>query len=427
MLYDNAQLALVYLYGYMLSKEHRYRQVCEETLDFILRELAIRVIDNAGTETGFFSSLDADSDGSEGRYYAWSIDEIEKLIPDTENLQLFLEAYDVTKAGNFEGKNVLQKVSSDNDLAKNYNLTSEDVSLRLAGMRKRLLLARNQRNRPATDDKVITSWNALALMAFAEAARYLRREDYLVVAQQNAQFLLNRLSSDGKLYRSWRNGRAMHRAYLEDYAALGLAMLTLYKADPGNHRWYKAAEELGNSVLEGFADPDWGFFDTHDEHEQLITRPKDFQDNATPSGNSLAILFLLELSAYSWEKKWSVPVDGALLRVQKLVNQYPSGFSKWLCAFDTRFHSIQEVAILGDLQHQLTKLLLEVVSAQYRPRLALTASSIPLSAQAPDLLSNRTLLNNLPTAYVCHDMVCNQPVNTPENLIEQMNQPQQHS
>jgi len=421
MLYDNAQLALVYLYGYMLTGYTRYRDTCEATLDFLLREMSIEVDWQGAKHIGFYSSLDADSEGEEGKYYVWGLGEIHETIQNPEDTEIFIAAYEITKTGNFDGKSVLQRVLSNGELAQKLTLPLDQIQNAIERSHRLLFARRQQRIRPATDDKVLVSWNALALMAFAEAGRYLRRPDYLNVARANANFLITRLMSDGRLQRSWRNGHARHLAYLEDYAGLSLALLYLYRADPGNQRWYKNAKQIAEIFVAHCSDPEWGFFDTRDDHEELLTRPKDTQDNATPAGNSMAALALLELGALSGDQELVEIIDRMLQGVQSHAVRYPIGFSKWLCAFDTRFQGITELAIVGDLHFDAMQELLAVPLSTYLPRLILAASPLPLDPDAPELLQGRPMIDGRPTAYVCKQFVCKQPVTSPSDLAIQIN------
>ncbi len=218
-------------------------------------------------------------------------------------VEIFLSAYTITGAGNFEGANILQRKSGDDELAEQFDLPVEEVQRILKEGRDLLFNARKQRVRPGTDDKALTAWNALMLNAFAEAARYLGRNDYLEVAIRNAEFILSSLHSGERLKRSWRKGRAQHNAYLEDYASLILGLLSLYQSG-GETRWFVHAQNLAAELLAHFRDPAGGFFDTRDDHERLVTRPKDLQDNATPSGNALAAKALLELSAFTANQEY---------------------------------------------------------------------------------------------------------------------------
>lgn len=419
MLYDNAQLARVYLYAYLLTGSSEMLRVCEETLDFIVREMMVRADTDSELQGGFFSSLDADSEGVEGKYYVWMPQEIRDAFSDPLDAEFIIAAYGITPAGNFEGANVLQRAMTDDELADRFSMPVEAIPGKFRSLHKILLEARERRVRPGTDDKVLASWNALALRAFAEAGRYLRREDYLTVARQNADFLLAELNINDRLHRSWRNGKAQHNAYLEDYAALTLGLLALYQSDPDPY-WYRSAVTLAEEMLSHFSDPAWGFFDTRDDHGSLLTRPKEIQDNATPSGNSLAAEALLHLSALTGNGAWRDRAEQMLGSIQQMAVRYPTAFGNWLCAFDFALAPVSEIAILGDLDHPQTRSLISAVWSEFRPNSVLAAAPFPPPEGSPDLLLERVLLEDQPTAYLCHRFVCRQPVTQPDALLEQL-------
>jgi uncharacterized protein YyaL (SSP411 family) len=231
--------------------------VCEETLDFTLRELT-------HPDGGFYSSLDADSEGKEGKFYVWTQEEIKETLG--SDFEFFKAAYGITPQGNWEGKTILQRALDDSSLATRFKMDRDTVPSKLADCHSKLLTVRNTRIRPGTDDKVLVMWNALALSAFAEAGRYLNSKHYLDAAINNAHFLIDNLFIDGRLLRSWREGNAKYNAYLEDYAGLIHALLALYQSDP-NPAWYAAALKLGDEMVAHFVDPNGGFFDTRDDHE----------------------------------------------------------------------------------------------------------------------------------------------------------------
>ncbi len=291
MLYDNAQLALAYLHAFLVTGEPKFRRVCEETLDFVLREMT-------HPEGGFFSSLDADSEGEEGRFYVWTQEGLQAALG--QDFEFFKAAYGITPQGNWEGKTVLQRALDDSSLAARFKMDQEAAREKLAQANRKLLEIRGQRIRPGTDDKVLVMWNALMLSTFAEAGRSLGRLDYLEAARRNARFLLDHLYVEDRLHRSWREGQAKHNAYLEDHAALVLALLDLYQAD-FNNEWFEMASRLAGEMVDHFLDPQGGFFDTRDDHEALLVRPKDVQDNASPSGNAMACEALLKLAAFTDE------------------------------------------------------------------------------------------------------------------------------
>ncbi len=410
MLYDSAQLAKVYLHGYLVTGDVKYRRVCEETLDFLLREMT-------HPEGGFYSSLDADSEGEEGKFYVWTQDEIEKVLgPDFD---FFKTAYGITPQGNWEGKTILQRALDDSTLAARFNLDLQAVHHELAKCHSKLLTARNRRIRPGVDDKVLVMWNALALSAFAEAGRYLGRKDYLDAAIRNARFLLNNLYVKDRLLRSRRGGQAKHNAYLEDYAGLILALLSLYQSDP-NPEWYKTALTLADEMVTHFTDPTVGFFDTRDDHEALLLRPKDVQDNATPSGNSLAATALLQLATYGDRPKWGSVADSMLASVQNSALRYPTSFAQWLSAADFAVGPTHEVAIIGNAKDPTANELVKTLWKSYRPRQVTAISTYPPKPGSPALLADRPLVNELPTAYVCQGFVCRQPVNSPREMEIQL-------
>jgi uncharacterized protein len=223
----------------------------------------------------------------------------------------------------------------------------------------------------------------------------------------------------GKLMRSWRQGAVKHDAYLEDHAGLALALLALYQTDP-DPRWYRSATQLFEQILAHFGDPSGGFFDTPDDHEALLYRPKDLQDNATPSGNSLATMVLLQLATYEGRSDWRKLAEGMLSSNLGLMLRYPSAFAQWLCAADFAIGPVHEVAVLGDLADPATQSLLKPMWREYHPRLVLAVSPYPPVQGSPVLLSDRPLLNGKPSAYVCQDFVCQLPVNDPELLMVQL-------
>ena len=411
MLYDNGQLALTYLHAFLVTGESRFKQVCEETLDYILREMT-------NEEGGFYSSLDADSEGEEGKFYVWSLKEIQEIILNQDDARFLLGAYGVTEIGNFEGQNVLQRVLDDEQLAEEFNLPIDEVVPKLSRLHAKLLAARSNRIRPGTDDKVLVFWNAMMLTAFAEAGRYLHRDDYTHIAHQNANFMINNLYQDNRLLRSWRNGQAKYNAYLEDYAGLILGLLALYQTDP-NPKWYQFSLKLADEMVSHFADPEGGFFDTRDDHEALIFRPKDLQDNATPSGNALAAQALLQLSAYGDRVEYRDIAEEMLSAMQGAMTRYPTAFAQRLSAANFALGPTYEVAILGEIQ--ASQHLINIVWDNYHPNLVTAVSAYPPVDGSPKLLSERPLLNAKPTAYVCQEFVCQTPVNTPEELSDQLN------
>jgi uncharacterized protein YyaL (SSP411 family) len=412
MLYDNAQLSRTYLHAYQMDGDPGFREVCEATLEFVLREMT-------HTQGGFYSSLDADTEGEEGKYYLWSSEEIRSALPDNKDAELFISAYDVSDSGNFEGRNILRRNLSDEEISHQFHIEAHAVPGKLADLCRQLLMERNHRVRPTTDDKVLVSWNGLMLAAFSEAGRALDRPDFTQAATRNADFLLRNLLIDGKLMRSWRNGFANHNAYLEDYASLALGLISLYQSNP-NPRWFKAARDLSLEILTHFSDPSGGFFDTRDDHETLLYRPKDMQDNATPSGSALTAMLLLQLAAYEGKTDWHDKAVEMLSSNLEMMKRYPSAFGQWLCTADFAVGPVNELAIIGDIHDPSTQSLVQPVWIGYHPRLVLAISFYPPPVDSPALLIDRPMLNARPTAFVCQGFVCQLPVNSVEKMLQQL-------
>jgi uncharacterized protein YyaL (SSP411 family) len=410
MLYDNAQLVRVYLHAWQLSHEPYFRRVVVETLEFVRREM----LDPQG---GFYSSLDADSEGQEGKFYVWSLDELRRILG--EDSPFFESAYGATEQGNWEGRLILQRAMDDDTLANLSDMTHDQVVDRLSNCHARLLKEREKRIRPGTDDKVLTAWNGLMLSAFSEAGRVFDNASYLEIAGRNADFLLTCLRPDGKLRRTWRLGQSGQEVFLEDYACLILGLLELYQADL-NLRWFREARQLAEEMLACFSDPDGGFFDTSQDAEALLTRPKDLQDNATPSGNALAVESLLRLAALTEAPEWRQIAEKALALVSDMAPSYPTAFGLWLSAAELALGKVDQVAILGEPTDEPTQALIDVLRNIYHPNMVMAVSCYPPPAEAPALLTGRLMLNNQPTAYVCQGFVCLQPVTQPEDLARQL-------
>lgn len=404
MLYDNAQLVRAYLHAWQVTGEPFYRRIVAESLDFVLRELT-------DPQGGFYSSLDADSEGVEGKFYVWDAAEIEQTLGG--DWDFFKAAYGITAAGNWEGRTVLQRALDDSTLAARFALTEDGVAVKLAECHRKLLAAREKRIRPGLDDKVLTGWNGLMLSAFAEAARAFdgteTGERYSKAATRSADFLLSQLRPQGQLRRTWRAGKTSPEVFLEDYAALILGLLDLYETDFDN-RWFAAAQELADEMIERFSDSEGGFFDTPSDGESLLIRPKELQDNATPSGNALAVEALLLLAALTDRADYRTKAEDAFRLVAEAAIRYPTAFARWLGAAEFALSTVKQVAVVGAPAQSETKTLLTEIRASWRPNLVTAASALPLPENAPPLLRNRPMRDNKPTAYVCEGFVCKTPV-----------------
>jgi len=401
MLYDNAQLARVYLHAWQLGGEARYREVVEETLEFVRRELST-------DDGGFASSLDADTEGEEGATYTWSQAQIDSVLG--EDAAAFSRAYGVTENGNWEGRTILSRVAAVDDAAE------------LRETRARLLAVRGRRPQPARDDKVLTAWNGLMIAAFAEAGGAMGRADWIQAAERAADLILRELrGSDGRLRRSWKDGRALHSGVLEDYANLADGLLALYEAT-FDERWFAAARDLADQILAHFTDPAGGFFDTADDHEALITRPKSLQDNAVPSGNSMAATVLLKLAALTGDARYVQAADRAMGQVTSYAHRHPTGFGQWLGALTFALGQTIEIALVGDPASEDLRALLGVVRSEYRPFsvVALATDARQTTDSAIPLLADRVMREGRATAYVCRAFACRAPTNDPAVLASEL-------
>ena len=413
MLYDNAQLAPVYLHAYQLTGKDLYRRIAVETLDWVTREMT-------SEEGGFYSTLDADSEGEEGKFYVWSLQEFLDLLGE-EDGRLAAAYFGVTERGNFEGHNILHLPRDLDVAAYRAGVSIERLGEALDRAREILFEAREQRVHPGRDEKILTAWNGLMLRAFAEAAAILGRDDYRATAERAADFLLATLRRDGRLLRTYKDGQARLNAYLEDYAFLADGLLALYAAtfEP---RWLEEARALARTMVEQFWDEeDGGFFDTGRDHERLIARPKSVFDNAIPSGNSVAVEVLQRLAAIDGDAEYARLATQVLRGLREPMVRYPTGFGRLLSALDFELATPREVALVGRPTAPDMVELLQVVRGQYRPNL-IVALREPDAAEhdQPVLLQQRTMVEGRATAYVCERHACRLPVTTAEELAEQL-------
>ncbi|HET8530675.1 MAG TPA: thioredoxin domain-containing protein, partial [Methylomirabilota bacterium] len=339
MLYDNAQLASLYLHGWLATGEPLYRRVAEETLDYVQREMT----HPAG---GFYSAQDADSEGVEGKFFVWSPDEIRAVLGDPALARAALAYWGVDDGPNFEGHSILFVPREPEEVAASLALTGDALTSAIERARALLYAEREKRVHPGLDDKVLASWNGLTLTAFAEAAAVLGRADYLAVAVRNAEFLTRQMVRDGRLLRSWKDGQARITGYLEDYSMVGAGLLALYEAT-FDRRWLDESRRLAEEALRLFWSADLNaFFDTGDDQEALVVRPRNLFDNAVPSGTSVAIDWLLRLAVILGDERYQAVALAALRPMADLIQRYPSGFGRYLSALDFHLGPVAEVALV---------------------------------------------------------------------------------
>jgi uncharacterized protein len=398
MLYDNAQLASLYLHAWLAFGDPECRRVCEETLDYVLRDMT----DPAG---GFYSAEDADSEGHEGKFYVWTADEIRAVLG--ADADRALAYWGVDRGPNFEGKS-------------NLFLAGEPDPESVAPLRRRLLEMRARRVRPGRDDKVLAAWNGLACRAFAEAGRALDRADYVAAAARNAQFLLDAMRRDGRLLRTWKSGHARLKGYLEDYAMVAAALLEVYEATFAR-RWLDEARALADDMLRLFWDDQLdGFYDTGHDHEKLIVRPRNLYDNAVPCGTSVAIETLLRLAVLTGEASYESRALAALRPLADLLGRHPTAFGRFLCALD--FHLGPKVEVALVTPHGDAEPLAAEVFGRFLPNrvvAGMVAGDAEAAAGMP-LLHGRALIDGKTTAYVCRNYACELPVTDRAALARQL-------
>jgi uncharacterized protein YyaL (SSP411 family) len=388
MLYDNALLARSYLHGFLVTGDSLFREVTTETLDWALREMR-------APEGGFYSALDADSEGVEGKFYVWSRAELVELAGEQA-----ADWFGASDGGNFEDANILVR--------------GEGEPAERPDWRERLYEARSKRVWPGLDDKRLTSWNALMIAALAEAGAVLERDDYLDAARGAANFVLGELrDEEGRLLRTWKDGQGKLNAYLEDHAFLLEALLTLYEStfEP---RWFAAARELADTMIERFADDEnGGFFETSVDHERLVARRKDLEDHPIPSGNSSAAYGLLRLAELTAEHEYERRGVSVLRLLHALAPRHPQAFGHLLQALDFHFARVKEVALVGEDTTPLER----VVRGAFRPHMVLAGGE----SDGVPLLEGREPVDGRPAAYVCESFTCRMPVTEPaelESLLE---------
>jgi uncharacterized protein YyaL (SSP411 family) len=398
-------LSLAYLHAWQVTGNERYQRICEETLDYVLREMT----DPAG---GFYSTQDADSEGEEGRFFAWTPEQLTQALGD-DGGALAARVFGVTTAGNFEhGATVLSLPYPLPQVAQALGIDETTLDQRLETIRKKLYDVREQRVHPGRDDKVVTAWNAMMLAAFAEAGAALDRDDYVQVARDAAAFLLDNLqNSDGTLLRTWKDGRAKITGFLEDVAFLVEALLTLYEAT-GEPRWFQESQRLAVDMLARYHDPVAGFYDTAIDAEPLLVRPKSLDDNAVPAGQSIAAHAMLRLYAYTGEGRWQHAAHDVVAPLSTAIARSPLGLGNLAWALEMLVEPVREVAVAGDHNSTDTTTLVRTVTHRFDPLRVLAwgpQDGIPL-------LADRPTVDGRAAAYVCRNFACDRPVTTPDEL-----------
>ena len=409
MLYDNGQLVSLYSEAYQLTKKRLYKERVYETIEWIEREMT-------SGEGGFYSSLDADSEGEEGKYYVWTEDEIKQLFGD--DADLFIDYYDVRPNGNWEhGKNILRRIKDVEKIADKHSLPVEELKQKIGAMKKKAYKEREKRVRPGLDDKILTSWNALMLKGLADAYRVFGEKEFLEDAIRNAEFILEKAAHGKKLNRNYKNGKSTINGFLDDYALTIEAFIALYQAT-FEERWLNQAKDWAEYTIEHFYDETSGmFYYTSDDHEDLIARKMEISDNVIPASNSVMAKCLYMLGQYYYLENYIDMSEQMLSNVKEDIEQHASYYANWAILQTWLASEPYEVAILGDNHEEVR----QELDRHHLPDVFLlgggTEGYLPL-------LKNK-LVDGQTTIYVCRQKTCQLPVTSVDDALKQLGQSNQ--
>ncbi|ALD20316.1 thioredoxin domain-containing protein [Hymenobacter sp. DG25A] len=405
MLYDNGQLISLYAEAYQVTQDELFREVVYDTIQFVQRELM-------SPEGGFYSSLDADSEGEEGKFYVFTKDELREILGDEEPLAS--DYYNCTALGNWEhGRNILHRRQSDADFAKAHQLTPGVLAEMVQGWKQKLMAVRATRVRPCLDDKILTGWNALMLQGLLDAYRAFGEADFLVLARQNAHFIQQHLRHGPGLFRNYKNGRATISGFLEDYALVIQAFTSIYEAT-FEETWLREAEQLTEYTLTNFFDPtEQQFFYTDATGEALIARKKELFDNVIPASNSIMAHNLHRLGLHLDNARYTELAAAMLRRVQELVVREPQHLTNWASLYAALLRPTAELVIVGPEAEERR----QELSRHYLPNAVVAGASH--SSTLP-LLQGREPKNGETTLYVCFNRACQLPVHTVAEVLTQL-------
>jgi hypothetical protein len=418
MLYDNALLAGVYMRAYLASGDEEHLETCRAVLEDLIEDFR-------SPEGGFFAARDADSEGEEGRFYVWTPDEVDSVLG-PEDGEIFRRAYDVSRGGNFEGRNILHLPHDLDAIARENGVSRRALDERLAGARTKLKAARATRMHPARDDKILAGWNGLTLRAFAEVGAALGDARFLELAGQGASWLLGALAPDGRLLHQVPAGDGTAAgagipAFLDDVAALGNAVLSLHEAtlEP---QWLEAALALDLEIEDRFRDLETGLLhDTPADGESLLVRPREVMDSPVPSGTALAAELHLRLGRLLGDEERIQSAGTIVQREMEGMRRMPSGFGRLLAVAQRLAHPPTEVAIIGERDDPRTRALLREIHRAFLPGAVVTGGP---EGEAPSvgnpLLEGRAMVEGSPTAFVCSGFACRAPCPDPDGLRREL-------
>ena len=411
MLYDNSLFVWALIETFQITKNPLYEIAVRDVLTYVERDMT-------SPEGAFFSAEDADSEGVEGKFYVWSKAEVLEILG-TESGELACVYWDITEHGNFEESSIPNRQHSDEDIAAQFRITPGEMHIKLRTAREKLMGVRSKRIRPLLDDKVLTSWNALMISAFARASRVFNDYDFEKIATRSADFIFNNLFNDsGRLLRRWRDGEARFPAYLCDHAQLAVACLDLYETTY-DAQWFQKAAELTNEINRLFRNEDGPYYDTGNDGEVLLTRNADGYDGVEPSGNSSLAQAFLRLRAYGLAPQYYDDAQRIFWSFAQYLEQAGASFSAMLGALHFNLSGAKEVVISGRRGEAETELLLAEVRHEYHPNIVVTFVENGVSPETEKIIPlavGRTMVNDSATAYVCQNQTCQIPVHTVEEL-----------
>ena len=411
MLYDNSLFVWVLIETFQITKKHLYENAVRDILNYVARDMT-------SPDGAFFSAEDADSEGVEGKFYVWSKAEVLKILG-AESGELACAFWDITEHGNFEGSSIPNRPRSDEDVAAQFRITPEEMRKTLRASREKLMAVRSKRVRPLLDDKVLTSWNALMISAFARASRVFNDPEFEKMATRAADFIFNNLIDDsGRLLRRWREGEARFPAYLCDHAQLAVACLDLYETtyDPA---WFRKAVELSDEINRLFRNEDGPYYDTGIDGEVLLTRNAEAYDGVEPSGNSSLAQAFLRLRAYGLAPQYYEDAQRIFRSFAPHLEQAGVSFSAMLCGLHFSLSAAKEVVISGRRGEAETELLLAELRCEYHPNIVVSFvenGKNPETEKVIPLASGRAMVNDSATAYVCQNQTCQIPVHSVDEL-----------
>ena len=421
MLYDQALVSAIYLDAFQVSHNALYARVAADIMDYV-------IYDFQSPEGGLFSSRDADSDGLEGKFYIWTVEQVNAVLGQADG-QLFCDYYGVTKKGNwFEHrghapsgpKNILHMSQTSEAFAKEHNMSTEELQAQVKSWREKLLPVRAKRVAPGLDDKVLTGWNGLMIASLAKGGRVLDNPKYTKAAAKAADFILKNLRKDGRLLRTWRKGESRLTAYLSDYAFFIEGLINLYEAT-FDTRWLNEASALADTSIEYYYDDKGGgFFFTASDGEVLLARSKNPHDGAIPSGNSVHALNLLRLAILLDRKDYREKAESIFRSFASRAERSPGAFERLFCALDFYHDRVKEIAIIGDPDAEETASLIRAVYANYLPNKVVAGAPDLAEDTTMLLLKGKTKMRGKSAAYVCENYRCKLPVTEPSALLKQL-------